>query len=950
MEMPKEEKVKQLEEAKMLYKEAEGMNGLGEVLLQQAKLTADRGKAEQAVKIFMSPSVRNTCGELECIEFLCDSAGDAGMNTWTAVKMVKTVLQLIKSLNASNLNVMTQKEVQRCEEHFGLHREGDPSKRVVRRKEGDRFLSLAQGLKKRPLLGNKWEMDLQDVRERIAEVLFHRVAKLIHQIRGLLHKTFVTHETCQRFLVGLPCSPESCQHKHHLPSQDSTDKLFRAILDEMSLDAQAYDFHRMEKKFANRNARVFQSELCSPDSTAGLSENLFPTDAFASCVKLLAFFFPAIGKSANIRLHPCITYLRDKKRWFHKRRLFNFAEELWKKRSTREEILSNADLFLTVSHLLQLLSRQSNIHSWIRDAEVTFRKKCDTQDNKPVIPKSVGIALDRDTQTGIALFSRWWEDSKFYLHAHGDIFQAGHNAVRRFLSMIANRGKRLPFPSPRNCLDILEYFTCVYLALFARLQQAQKSRYVVCLPASYSSVISFWDTLNCTTSGHVGIYRAALMYQSRPSTIGQVNSLLHDMVSLMLGGYSPHFNVLEKVLGLNSCIDSGEAERAVILVLTMLCNCGQSFPPDSEIRLLRNLYIEVSSEVTLPDRIDRCLKEVRQAKGIRDIVVILQDLLKERQENLCDVRWNNFHQRLWWDKVNPSSYLGSFCTDVLEKLAQATEELPAEDVSVSRDEEDSLADEFGAHVEEEPELTGDLDQSRNDKLEAIEREEALQAESWEEDITAEEAAADEAPDAEQEVVEDPLFMYFSNFTADRSGCGICNVNFSTEEIENSQYSLEDGTRQLEGIASDVTGQSSELRSSHLAMDSPHWKKKEQFEAYQKLFREELIPYLTRLPNLSSEADHILRTGEQQGRPLSILSTKMDEVNRANNFMTDVTSRIEQECNWADLESFKNAIVSLGEALKSCEMEILSQNSRASGLYQFAIILVLFTVKNSSTLS
>ena len=512
----KKEQIERLEEAKKLYKDADRMNSFGEVLLQQARLSGDRRKAEEAVKIFRT--FQNTCGELECVELLWDLAGDEdgvpSFDTWNTVKIVKSVLQLIESLNWSNMDVMTHKQIQLCEEHFGLYMEGDPSKRVVRRKEGDRFLSFAQGMQKRPAPGTKWEVDLYDARERIAEVLFDRVVKLIQQVRRCLNNTFVTHETCQQFLVGLPCKAESCHYQHELPSQDSSDQRFRAILDEIWLDDQADDFHRTAKKFGNQNAMIFERHSRS-------FEDLFPSDTFASCRKLLAFFFPANGQSSGVRLQSCISRLRNDTREFHRKRLFKFAEMLWK----RENILSSADSFLVVSQILQLIGSSTKIKQWIKDAVETFRKNCGVPTKKLVIPKSVGIAIERGAQ--LTLFSQWWEDSKIHLHFDGDILKAGHNAVRRFLTMTANPGKQLPFPSPRNCLDILEYVACAHLALFARLQQSWKFPYLVCLPASYSSVISFWSTLNCTARDYIGIQRAASMYQSHPSTISKVKQFMH---------------------------------------------------------------------------------------------------------------------------------------------------------------------------------------------------------------------------------------------------------------------------------------------------------------------------------------------------------------------------------------------------------------------------------------
>ena len=949
-DISKKEQIERLEEAKELYRKAKWANGVGEVLLQQARLSRDRRKVNEAVRNFRN--VQNTCGELECVELLWELAGDEhgvpGMNAWIAVKMVKTALQLIKSLNASNPNVMTQEQIERCEKHFGLYREGDLSKRVVRHKEGDRFLSFARGIQKHSAPGNKWEVNLYDARERIAEVLFHRVAKLIQHVRGFLHDTFVTHETCKQFLVGLPCKAEGqCQYQHELsPSQDSTNKLFRAILDEIFLDAQANDFHRTEKKCGNKNTRIFHRQLES------FNKEAFTSDTFASCEKLLAFIFPANGQTSSIRLKSCISQLRDKKWGVLKGRLFKFAEELSQKRATRKEIVSDPDLFLAVSQILQLIGSPSKIELWISDAEKTFGQKGDIQRNKPSSPVPVGIALEGDAQ--VTWFSRWWEESKRHLHVAGDILKAGDIAIRHFELMTAKQENELPFPSPRNCLDILEYFTCAHLALLARLQQSLKSHYLVCLPASYMSVISFWDSLNCTTTKHFTIYQAALMHQSHPSTISKVKQFLHDLVSLMLGGYSSHFNMLKRVFN-NSFIESGETERAVIFILTLLCNCGQSVPPDSEARLLQNLTnTELSSDVILPGRIERCLNQVKQAKGIRKIVDILQDLLQERHEVLFDVHWNNDRQRLWCDRVNPNNYPSTFYADVLEEVDQKTKDLPAEEMLESGDVEDNLTAEFGQQLEEQ-QPSGDGDYTRNERLEAIEREEALQAESWEEEIAAEEARVKKIL-SEKEVVEEPFDDHFSAFRVDSSGCGICNVSFGTDESENFQYSLEDDQRQFEendAVASGHVEESIELShhhvlsSVHFAEGSAHWKKKEQFEAFKKLFREELLEYQIKQENLLKEAKNLLKAIES----LTLLSNKVDQVKRADNVISEVTLRIQQERNWGDLESFKEAIMSLGDALKACEEEIQLTKSGEAGLYHIKWhvlhILVLYKVVNCS---
>ncbi|KAL9962911.1 hypothetical protein ACROYT_G032062 [Oculina patagonica] len=312
--------------------------------------------------------------------------------------------------------------------------------------------------------------------------------------------------------------------------------------------------------------------------------------------------------------------------------------------------------------------------------------------------------------------------------------------------------------------------------------------------------------------------------------------------------------------------------------------------------------------------------------------------MKARREALFDVRWDSFHNGLWWGTLDPNNYIGTFRTDVLEKVVQTIEVPPAEEVAEPGHVEDSLTAEFGVQVEDEQSI-GDLDYTRNERLEAIEKEEALQAESWEEEIAAEVAAADEVP-SEQEPIEDPVINYFRAFKEDQSGCGICNVSFGADDSENWQYPSQDVQREFETndpVVGDNAIQLSDLshrpvlRTDHLAKHSPHWKKVEQFEAYQKLFREELHPHLTRLENLFVEAQILLRTAEQQGKPLSILSTKVDEVIRANMIVTEVITIIQQQCNWADLASFKKAIMSFRQAFETCEEEIQLANTREAAL-------------------
>ena len=917
--MSKEQQDSQLEEAKKLYKETRKLNSLGEVLLRQAKLTQDQSKILEAKNIFSQPSISNTCGELECVEFLIETAGDGFrltelINYRTLVRLVEKVIELIISLNIRDPGVGPQKEIDKCEEYFGLYKGEDITKRVVRHKEGVRFLLISRELEKQSIAGSQWGMVVEHVRARIGENLFQRIARLIPQIRRFLSEAISSNGTCQRFLVGFTCDRESCHYQHSLPSEKRKDELFWAISHTINLDMLVNDFFtRGEKHMPHQTVSggAFQRQLTELKSH-------FPKDSFESCIQLENFFFPPTGVSSTTRWERYTSRLRKNKSL--KKVLYKFAEELWKTRSSTKDRISDVNLFIRVSNLLQLIgSPQKTILSWIEKEEERFLNTHDNQTSHPRISESAGMVFSEGNPRKWTFFARWWEDSKRMLHVRGEILGAGHNAVRRFLKMTASPGRELPFPSPRNFLAIMEYHLLVHLALLS----SRRRQFRVCLPRSYLSVVTFWDALNCSLASHFRIFNAIKRFPPFRYAVRPVQKFLGDMVPIMLGGYSSKFNVLQKVLRTRSCIDSGEAERAVILVLTMLCNCGQSFPPESESILLRNLYVNVPDEVVLPERIRSCLEQVRQATGIRQIVVILQNLLNKNQDELCDVHWKHRHGRLWREEVDPSAYIETFNTNVLEGLTQETPEIPPEDHSGSEEAE------YGPHVESEG-PTSDLDPDSSDTLRAIKNEEALQEKLWKEEMLPEEQNSAEINSGEVNS-EDNVSLLFGNVKLDDSGCGICNVIFFSQEKDVSDsYSEHADESVYPGFAKD--------RNSHLNQNSPHHEKKQQFEDYEVLCRKEVKPSISKVDIFVKKAEDQVRMAEQQNdMSLSILNCRLNELKTARSSILEVASRIEKECEWGDTKSLKKANVTLRKAFEACQQEVRKQNARqAEGQYQFSI--------------
>ena len=917
--MSKEQQDSQLEEAKKLYKETRKLNSLGEVLLRQAKLTQDQSKILEAKNIFSQSSISNTCGELECVEFLSETDGfrlTELINYGTLVRLVEKVIKLIISLNIRDPGVGPQKEIDKCEEYFGLYKGEDITKRVVRHKEGVRFLLISRELEKQSLAGGQWGMVVEHVRARIGENLFQRIAILIPQIRRLLSEAIVTNGTCQRFLVGFTCDHGSCHYQHSLPSDKRKDALFWAISHTINLDMLVNDFFtRGEKHMAYQTVSggAFQRQLTELKSH-------FPRDSFESCIQLENFFFPPTGVPPTIRWERYTSWVRKNKSL--KIVLNKFAEELWKTSSATKDRISDVNLFIRVSNLLQLIgSPPKTILSWIEKEEEHFLNTHDNRIGHPRISESAGMVFSEGNPRKWTFFARWWEDSKRMLHVHGKILDAGHYAVRRFLKMTASPRRELHFPSPRNVLAILEYHMLVHLALLSSRQ------FRVCLPRSYLSVVAFWDALNCSLASHFRSFHTIKRFPPFPYTVRAVQKFLGDMVPIMLGGYSSRFNVLQKVLQSRtsrSCIDSGEAERTVILVLTMLCNCGQSFPPESESILLRNLYVNVPDEVVLPERVRSCLEQVRQATGIRQIVVILQNLLSKKQDELCDVHWKHRHGQLLWKEVDLSAYIETFNTNVLEGLTQETPEIPPEDHS------ESEVEEYDPHVESEG-LTSDLDPESSETLRAIEKEEALQEKMWKEMLPEEKNSAE--INSGRGNSEDNISLFSGNVKLDDSGCGICNVIFFSQEKDVSDSYSEHAKESVysDGFAKD--------RNSHLNPDSPHHEKKRRFEDYNVLCRKEVMPTVLKVDILVKKAEDQVRVAEQQNdMSLSTLNCSLNELKTARSSLLEVASRIEKECEWGDTKPLKKASVSLRKAFEACQQEVRKQNSRqAEGQYQSSIL-------------
>ena len=102
------------------------------------------------------------------------------------------------------------------------------------------------------------------------------------------------------------------------------------------------------------------------------------------------------------------------------------------------------------------------------------------------------------------------------------------------------------------------------------------------------------------------------------------------MVKLTCGELASLFDVLADALSSDETptySNSGESERTLVLVLTMLCNCGKGISRYMESVMLRKI-LYITRNPRLPNCIKDVLVAVQEAKGYHDLVKVLNEFYR----------------------------------------------------------------------------------------------------------------------------------------------------------------------------------------------------------------------------------------------------------------------------------------------------------------------------------
>ena len=659
------------------YQHCGDLNGQAEVSMMLGKLSKDIQKLQEAGRLF--DKCKNCCGEVESVAQLLQTtrcAPPADYKQWMAVRALERVLRLVTVLfkPAGKLTTAERQDITRCEEHFGLYKTDVANKARYFCKCGGRYAKVDLEFVKSNISKTDASIDTTEANRKIGRFLITFSVNLVAMIRKMLETSFMRSSICKEVTQGTSCDDADCSHQHK-DSEELFNNRFTALFNSVYLESVV---------------ERFRSDITAFPDGKEMSEMLVFDDfkEFHACQRFYDFLFPASG---------CRKYHLTAKQVYKIRRthavnqrLSQFASDSWKNVADGKR-RSDTDNFLKVSFCLQIIGSSSLMVRWICEEETGFQKKArklgPRLTNDHLEKNGMVVPTGQHVQSGrYESYFQWWENGKKRLHINGNVKDAAHFIIRRFLTLIAKRSGMI-YPSIANTVMMLEHQLTACLALYTRL--CTDHRYPICLPASYLTVVRFWDAFRPgVESGTMTLFQAvdhnARHEADKLSLLKGVYSVLNYMTRLTCGKVAPLFDVLGDAI---SSQDTEEAERALVLVLTMLCNCGRGISISLGKVLIENIS-KVIPNPNLPIRFKNVLEEIQGAKGFFDVVTTLKKFLNGRGEELYDLRWNK--GQLWYDgPSNPSHYVQKFRPDVSNIREELTGDQHQEEASRDREKADS---------------------------------------------------------------------------------------------------------------------------------------------------------------------------------------------------------------------------------------------------------------------
>ena len=842
-----------VERAMELFEDDDDGNGQAQCLLVLARLNKDEKDAESARELFHSAN--NICGEVDaCLALFAIlqedvTRGEVCDFPTVFLRGLDRLFNLIMALNKPQNSVAELQRVEMCESYFGIFKGDKSDVRCAFVKSGGLFVSCVP-YSQAEVKVDKVVLNVETARWRISSYLCDFAAKLAQNIYQSVESNASCQRICRRPLVGLSCTLGHCKLGHVLFSEEVFQELFDALCHQMHVAALVQSFVDAIGRF---------------DSQRQISQKLLTNDVreFRACQQLYDLLFPKMGQHVSFLCKEHVRVLR--KKGAIRERLSSYAEVLWK--NTRDiHRWQNSDRFMEVTRILHLAGHAGKVSLLLAVEEKAFGARngfCE------------GMLSDKQ-DGGFRSFFRLLEEGRRVLHVFGDVMNSAFFVIRRFVSLIAWRST-IPMPSLANISTIFERQMIACLALFARLFNDYE--YPVCLPESYLNLIDFWDALYGTDRfpNLMSIVEASATRVPAFKGIWQVQRQLEYMVELLSGQVNRRFNVIKGAFSLNAMdrVLSGESERILILALTILCNYGRGIPPAPCGRLIGCLR-DVTVHAFLPDRVRKALEALQYAESAKDVVIVLQTLLSERNESLFSVRWCD--RQLLTAEVDAASFMRLFSDGSASSHPQAaaiTSEPPVDIYSPSEFQMPS------GYLEE---------QMKERALEKKREEAAVRIQRWYRQIRrATSMFSPRAGDVPEQQTAYSAEDHFEHFKVDNSACSVCSVHFSDERGENYE--------------------------SHIRYESDHWRQLEGFKAYKQLYLNNIWPLFVAEKELRDELNALSGQGRLGSHDFGLDVQRLDHVGAR---VGDCIRDIESHCRWFDTGRLRLEVEALGTTIKEVQ--------------------------------
>ncbi|KAM6170370.1 TPR and ankyrin repeat-containing protein 1-like [Rhynchocyon petersi] len=642
-----------LREALYLCYQTNQVSGIAEAQFLQGLILRDFQKLKDAFLKF--DRLNHSAG---AVEALYEAASHCDAEPQEVLALAPAGLQVLLSLVKALKRVTTNAEremVKSCFEFFGISQvdaiycqiaQNDPGpiQRIIidlgvnltEKKTKDHFLVMTD---KVTLALNK-----------------HLLSRLCRITQTLLKKPY--SGVCAKFIVGLKCDDVSCRDFHR-PLRRCEAKCL--VQSKMHLVAVIGLLLEAKKVFP----KILAADLEEIDG-------ILSKDMEGLCRSFLSTLFPKHFHQRVLSENPlaCKEILKPcyKSFRFYRSALKEYVYFLFQnespccRRESTDLWLCAMQAFLVSANFPEefeklLLQEEDNYHRELKAVESEKEDRGRGSRRKGVEGK-LGMLVpnkdDENIEKTHLCFIRLFENciDQLYVYRNPDDYKT---LFYRFMNVLVQSCKEPLIPSIGNTVALLEFQFIHCGVILTRLWKNA----ILCLPRSYISLLHYWEFLFSKKDKESGgLFSTIQEYKPKDVTRAIQDFQLHltYLVKVLCGYESVTFNVLLDAFGVIEYVESGEAERTLVLCLVMIVNTKELVQPHCKVLLCRH-FQELERRLQLlsinfPGRVpQRLLRAVRRVMGVVNVKVmaeVLQELLFERDEEYlmdCSWRWDSVHTK-----------------------------------------------------------------------------------------------------------------------------------------------------------------------------------------------------------------------------------------------------------------------------------------------------------------